>query len=101
MNYTPKQVGETEIFSVDYRSQLAVGETIISASWGVTAVSGSDPLAFEMIVGSAAILGSKVSQMITGGVIGVTYQPKCAALTSMGQIIILPDPNEGYLQVVK
>lgn len=99
-NFTPKRAGETEVFTVDFSALLATGETITSAAWSISVVSGSDPSAASMIDGSASISGSKVSQLITGGVSDVTYAPICTANTSLGQVLILPDPGRGFLQVV-
>jgi hypothetical protein len=52
-----------------------------------------------MIQGEATITDSKVSQMVTAGVAGVRYEPRCTATTTLGQILILPDPGYGRLLV--
>ncbi len=99
MDFTPKRVVEVEVFTVDYGPRLATGETIISAVWSVSVVSGVDPTPGAMLSGNASFQGSQVSQMLQGGVAGVTYAPICTALTSQGQILVLPDPGTGYLLV--
>ena len=98
MNFSPKRSTETEVFSVDYTNLLPEGVTIASAVWSVKTSSGS--AAPSMLSGAAVVAGSLVSQMLTGGVPGVTYVPTCAATFSDGQVVILPEPGEGLLQVV-
>jgi hypothetical protein len=100
MDFTSKRVSEAEIFTVDFADLLGAGETILSASWSMRVKAGVDPAASGMIQGSVTITGTKVSQMVTAGVAGVRYEPLCTALTSLGQVIELPDPGEGLLMVV-
>ena len=100
MDFTPKRVGETEVMTVDFADLLGEGETILSASWNMRVKTGADPAASSMIQGSVTVMGTKVSQMVTAGVAGVRYEPLCTALTSLGQVLELPDPDEGLLLVV-
>jgi hypothetical protein len=99
MNFTPKRSGERDVFTVDYAPILAPGETIVKAVWSNTAVRKSDPDAAAMIEGDCTIAGTKVSQVIVGGLPGTTYAPYCAAQTSYGRQLILPDPGFGLLFV--
>lgn len=91
----PKHVGEivSEVF--DFSSRLASGETISSASTVATVYSGEDTSAAGIVSGAATISGTKVTQKIIGGVLGVTYYLVCSAATSAGQILQL----FGYLTV--
>lgn len=98
-NFTPKRAGETEIFTVDFADLLATGETINSPVWTNVAVGGQDASAGTMIQGAASVSGTKVSQMISGGVPGVRYAPKCTVQTSLGQTLILPTYGDGLLDV--
>lgn len=98
MNFAPKRAAETEIFTVDFVNKLLPGETITSATWSVTAVAGTDPNPSAMIQASAAINGSAVSQIITGGVPGVRYAPICTAHTAT-QTLVLPVYGDGLLEV--
>lgn len=100
MDFTPKRVSETEIFTVDYTGNLADGETIVSATWSSSARNAADPSPNSMISGSASISGSQVSIKLTGGIAWVTYYPICAAVTSLGQTLILPDRGSGALKVL-
>lgn len=102
MNFSSKRLTEDLILSVDYSTTglLADGETIISAVWTNSVRTGTDLAPQNMISGSSAIDGTVVSQMIIGGVLDVWYWPICTATTSLGQILVLPDPGQGSLHVV-
>jgi hypothetical protein len=98
--FTPKRVGETEIFIVDFVDVLADGETILTALWSVNVLTGIDQSPNNMVYGAPVIAGTKVGQMLTGGVSGVRYAPICTISTSEGQTLILPDVNNGALLVM-
>jgi hypothetical protein len=99
MDFTPKRVGETEIFTVDFVDLLAQGETITTASWSITVLQGADPAPEAMLSGVASITGTKVSQMLTGGLPSVFYAPVCTVTTSTGQTLELPEYGNGALHV--
>lgn len=99
MDFTPKRVGESEVLTVDFSELLGEGETIVSAAWSMRVNVGADSSASSMIQGEATIADTKVSQMVTAGVAGVRYEPRCTATTTLGQILILPDPGYGRLLV--
>ena len=98
-NFTPKRSAEIEIFAVDFANLMGDGEVILSAVWTNAVHAGRDALAGAMITGAAMISGTKVNQMIAAGVAGAVYAPTCTALTSAGQVLILPDPGTGLLTV--
>jgi hypothetical protein len=106
MTWTAKRVGEAEAFTADFAGgqfpRLGTGETITpgTAVWSCAAVIGVDANAQAMVSGGSTITGAKVTQMITGGVSGVTYQLTCTVQTSAGQALTLPDINEDRLYVV-
>lgn len=91
-----KYVSETRNQVFDFISYLAIGETLSSASVAATVYSGTDASPSALISGSASISGTKVTQVITNGTLGVTYLLKCTAVTSASQTLVL----EGYLVVV-
>jgi hypothetical protein len=103
MTWSPKRVSEAEAFTADFAGgvtpRLGTGETIVSAVWSVSVVTGVDATPSAMLSGSPSISGAKVTQMITGGVKGVTYQLICTAQTSAGQTLVLPDVNDDHLYV--
>ena len=99
MNFTPKRAAEVEVFTVDFANLMASGETILTAVWTNAVQAGRDPQAAAMLIGTATIAGSTVSQLIRLGVAGVTYTPICTVHTSIGQVLVLPDPGAGLLTV--
>lgn len=101
MNFTPKRANESEVFTVDFAPLLALGETISSPVWTITAVSAQDAAASAMIAGPASINGTTASQMIRGGVPGVRYAPVCAVQTSLAQTLVLPEVGQGELYIAQ
>jgi hypothetical protein len=94
MDFSPKAVGETETFSMNFAPELAQGETITGATWTATPINGGvDAASGSMISGVATITGSIVSQKITLGVAGVTYMIQCAITTSLGPQTIFGRAN--------
>lgn len=72
----------------DFTSQLAVAETISSATVTATVYSGTDASP-AILSGSPSVSGPRVSQTLTGGVVGVTYKLTCAATTSLSKVLVL------------
>lgn len=85
--FSSKRVGETITLTFNFSRLLGTGETINSATWSIEVVDGVDASPSSMISGSESISGSKVSQLVTGGVHDVVYRMVCAVTTSTGQII--------------
>ena len=97
--FQPKRLGETIIPNpspFNFTSQLAVGETINSATVTASVYTGVDANPSSIISGAATISGAIVSQKLTGGVVGVIYELLCAAVTNLGQTIQLA----GYLAII-
>ncbi len=90
----PSTEKRREVF--DFLSDLAVGETISSASVAVTVFSGSDNNPNNTKSGSVSIDGSKVYQFFDNGTNGVLYLPTCTANTSLGQELQL----SAYMAVI-
>jgi hypothetical protein len=67
-----KASGETIPLVVNFSDRLQYGETINGASCSVTVLSGVDGSPSSML-GSLSYTSTTVTQVITGGVIGVTY----------------------------
>lgn len=92
MSFSPaKKPSERESFAFNFAQLLPAGVTIASAVWTVTVVQGTDSNPSAMVSGSPLIQGSKVSQLIIGGVDGVEYCLSCQATFSDGQKPILCD----------
>lgn len=89
-DYDVQDVGENEPFTLDFVNEaLAVGETLASAVWTCSVISGVDPAAATRIVGSALVSGTMTSQRVTGLLAGVYYELKATATTTAGNIKIL------------
>lgn len=93
----PRHASETRKEVFDFLSRLATGETISTATASVLVYSGATA-ATAPTLGSAAISGSQVSVLTSGGDSGVTYLLSVAAATSLGQtlhlvgfLVILPN----------
>jgi hypothetical protein len=76
---------------------LALGETLSTASTTAAAFSGADASPNAIVSGSAAISGGEVTQLIVDGVIGVVYLLICTATTSEGQTLT----RSGYLAIAR
>lgn len=85
----PKRPIEREFFAFDYRALLAAGEVIDEATWSIAVAQGADAAPAAMLSGSPVINGTKVSQLVIGGVNNVQYLLQCTAETSTGQILVL------------
>ena len=84
-----KLVGETLNETFDFLSRLAIGETISTATVTASVYSGTDAAPSAIVSGSAAISGSKVTQKITAGTLGVVYKLLCVCTTSTSQTLSL------------
>ena len=91
-----KSSTETSNVAFDFSSFLRSTDTISSAVCTCTVFSGTDASPSSVISGSASISGFVVSQLITGGVSGVTYNLTCTATCSTGVISVL----QGFLSIL-
>lgn len=85
-------VGDKITRSIDFGSKrLASGETILSVTWTVTLLSGTDSTPASRISGTSTISSNNiVSQLFDftdSSLSGNLYRLNCAATTSTGQII--------------
>ena len=70
----PKLPGETVPRMVDFISKLPLGVTISAAVVTASVFSGNDLNPSAIVSGAASINGTQVTQKITAGVAGATYQ---------------------------
>lgn len=91
-----KTTASSRKVSFEFGQDLATGETISSASVTATVHSGTDASPSSVVSGSATISGSKVTQLITAGTLGVTYVLSCSAATSASQTLV----QQGYLTII-
>ena len=89
VRFKSKRIGETVFLkpSFDFISALAPTETLLTAVVVATVYSGVDPNPSAIISGSAAISGTQVTQLVTGGVSGTIYGLVCTVTTSLGQTL--------------
>src|SRR5674476_101666 len=87
VEFPPKLVGETKTLMWDFSSDLAIGETLSTASVVSTVWSGNDPAPSATVSGTATVNNPQVTQKLTGGVAGSIYQLICTAVTSAGNTL--------------
>ena len=92
----PKNAAETVSLVFDFASQLTGSETLSSATVTAVVYSGSDSSPSSVISGGASASGTKVTQKVTAGTVGVVYELTCAAVTSTSQTLEMV----GYLVVI-
>jgi hypothetical protein len=80
----------------DFTSNLAIGETISTATCTCTVFSGIDGSPSSVINGAASISGTQVTQSLTGGVVGVIYNIQCSVTTSTSQTLQM----QGLLAII-
>lgn len=91
-----KRVSEVVSLTFDFISVLGVAETIYSQSVTAIVLTGVDATPSAVINGSATASGTKVSQSVTGGVVGVIYSLTAKITTSLSQTLELV----GYMAVL-
>lgn len=79
-----KKVGETISVPFDFTSDLAVGETVDSASVSVSVFSGVDASPEAINPTGPENDSPIVYQKFTGGILGTIYLAVCTAATSEG-----------------
>lgn len=84
-----KDPRETEIFTFNFTSKLATSEIIITSDVIVSVDFGADASCADLLIGDSFISGSKIGQLITGGVLGTVYLLTCEITTSLSQTLIL------------
>jgi hypothetical protein len=85
-SFSYKITTDSEQFIFDYTPVMGSSETISSATCVAVVKEGTDPTPSSILVGSPSISGFKVSQRISGGIDGVTYNIQMTATTSLSNI---------------
>lgn len=89
-DFPDQDTGETRNFTIGFGDDLGPRETILSASWFCTVVSGTDPAAQARVSAVAAdnvINESDVTQKLLPGLTGVKYLILAQVTTSAGQTL--------------
>ena len=94
----PKPVSSTESYIIDFTDALTAGSTISTQSVTASVYSGTDASPSAIVSGVATASGTKVTQKITAGTVGVIYQLTWTVTTSdsltlkkLGFLAIVPD----------
>lgn len=72
--FPDKTPGETKLCTFDFASEMAAGATLSNPEVTKTVVSGTDPDAVGLTLGTPAVSGSTLKVLVSGGVEGVRYQ---------------------------
>lgn len=76
--FSPKSPTEVADYRFDFTNLLRKGETIISANF-TAAPAG-------LTLGSPETTGTVVAVVVSGGVLGTTYEIDCTIVTSLGLV---------------
>ncbi len=91
-----KTAGETLRVTFPFLSQLHSGEGILTADVVAEVYSGEDLTPQAIVSGPADILGTNVTQDISGGEEGTVYSLTCTVTTDEGQTLAM----SGLLTIV-
>lgn len=89
VDFAPKLQGATQKYTFDFSSLLGVGVTISTQVVTAATYAGTDASPSSIISGSATASGAIVTQVLTAGTTGVTYQLTCQITTSDSQTLQL------------
>ena len=87
LRFSRKRIDENKKLSWDFANDLAAAETISTQTVTATVHSGTDASPGNIVSGSAATVGSVVTQLIVDGVDGVEYLLEFEITTSQGQTL--------------
>lgn len=88
MRWSDKDPDEIVPVGFDHVDALADGEALIAVSCAVTLIKGTDPAPADILLGSAAIVGTSVQQWVTGGVDGCEYRVSFTTDTDGGKRLV-------------
>lgn len=83
-----KTAAERVTAQFDFGPDLEPGDSITTIEWVVTLLSGVDATPTQVLVGAAAIKGSRVFQKL-GGLAGCSYRIECRANTAQENLLSL------------
>lgn len=89
-DFTVCDVGEVEVYCIDFVNDLPTGDTLISAVWACSVSSGTDPNPSARLSGVPQIFNpTKTTQLIIGGLAGVSYILQAVVQTTQGNTLSL------------
>ncbi len=88
-DFSPSDVGENEIYSLDFVNDLQSGETITAVTFTMTVAQGVDATPSARLNGSPGWTGTRTMQRCSGMLGGVTYTLQAVVTTSLGNTLSL------------
>ena len=83
----PVSPGESQIFAVDFATQIPPGDSIATVSVAISLHSGSDSSVASRLSGAAAKSGTLVTQTVVGLLPGVSYNLIFNVTTASGVVL--------------
>ena len=80
---------ESQVYSYDFINDLGTGETLVTASFALTVLEGTDNTPSSRLTGVSGINGSVASQRVQFLNAGVVYVLACTVTTSLSNTITL------------
>ena len=77
---------EAKLVTFDFTTEAVAGSVLSSPSVAKSVLSGTDPAAVGLTIGSAVATDLQVQAMVSGGIAGVTYQLTCTASADNGEV---------------
>ncbi len=100
LDFSPRDVGEQVLLTIDFAPNLAPGEALASATSAIALLSGTDMTPSNRLIGNPTITGTLVSQMVSFAGLTLTvaaptnqYRLFIKATTSLSQTL------DAYTQV--
>lgn len=93
--FEPKTDSSIITLTFDFTSQLALSETLSTATVTATVYSGTD-VSIDIFSGSPSAGNGLVTQNIKNGVLGVIYSMLCRVTTSASRTL----EQTGYLAII-
>lgn len=88
-NFPPADPGESEVYSLDFKNDLQVGEEITGVTIELSVADGSDVDVASRLSGSPSIAGTIVSHRVANLQPEVLYRFRAIADTDMGNKLSL------------
>ena len=86
--FPDKAISEVLPYTVNFADVLAFGEAISGASVTVTVFSGTDAAPAALLASATTSTATTVSQVITGGLVGVIYILAFVATGASGHVYV-------------
>jgi hypothetical protein len=87
--FSPMDVGENEVFGLDFINDLPTGDSILSSSFTLIVDQGIDSNPSAHLNGAPGVGGTIALQRISGLLGGVNYLLQATVLTTLGNTISL------------